>query len=318
MTIDLHQIESLERSVDTAPLVLRRDAALEILRLARLGLNADAHIARAQSETSRADRERTLRVAAEARVATVEEANTIISAKCEELRTRLSSAEEVAAHAETAARLERALDEMVAIEMYLVEAGIESPDAMTPAGADAPNRILGMVQDLHDAQSRDVVAQKVRAERAEDALKERREEIRKLVARVDRAVEMFGAERERAEANERRVKAVEIDRDAWRIEATGTNHFVAAEFTNERLRQVVDEGWSNAHDDEHESGELARAAAAYAARAISLWPFEGEPKFKDRRRDLIRAGALLLAEVARIDRAAFRAAKREATGGNDV
>lgn len=47
-----------------------------------------------------------------------------------------------------AARVDALLDEQVAIEQRIVDAGIESPDALTPAGTDVPNRILGMVEDL--------------------------------------------------------------------------------------------------------------------------------------------------------------------------
>lgn len=35
--------------------------------------------------------------------------------------------------------------------------------------------------------------------------------------------------------------------------------------TAERLRQVAVEGWTPEHDDEHKRGELANAAACYAA-----------------------------------------------------
>jgi hypothetical protein len=69
---------------------------------------------------------------------------------------------------------------------------------------------------------------------------------------------------------------------------------------------MVDEGWSFEHDDEHNAGELAACAACYASGMAALWPFDGEPKFKERRRDLVRAGALLMAEIGRIDRAAAR------------
>lgn len=80
----------------------------------------------------------------------------------------------------------------------------------------------------------------------------------------------------------------------------------------ERHRQAFEEGYSEQHDDEHVNGELALAAMAYAcpehvyqwlqANDIRLWPFEGEPKFKDRRRDLERAAAFLIAEIERLDR----------------
>lgn len=89
----------------------------------------------------------------------------------------------------------------------------------------------------------------------------------------------------------------------------------------ERRRHTEREGWTPEHDDEHADGQLAAAAAAYA-RAASMqgrgfwdvepafWPWDsswwkpGPP-----RRMLEKAGALILAEVERIDRAEARAAE---------
>ena len=86
----------------------------------------------------------------------------------------------------------------------------------------------------------------------------------------------------------------------------------------ERRRQVEAEGWTPEHDDDHDRGELAHAAACYALRSWALhtdmtkegvtmfaylWPFTREWwKPKDRRRNLIIAGALILAEIERLDR----------------
>ena len=88
----------------------------------------------------------------------------------------------------------------------------------------------------------------------------------------------------------------------------------------ERARQVSVEGWTPEHDDCHRGGALALAAACYARHA-GLSDFQRETiviqgitpphwpwalnwwKPKDRRRDLIRAGALIVAELERLDRA---------------
>lgn len=80
----------------------------------------------------------------------------------------------------------------------------------------------------------------------------------------------------------------------------------------ERRRQVENEGWSEAHDDKHSPGDLAAAAGCYALFADSfpdagnpppLWPWTPEWwKPKEYRRDLVRATALLLAEIERVDR----------------
>jgi hypothetical protein len=77
----------------------------------------------------------------------------------------------------------------------------------------------------------------------------------------------------------------------------------------ERQRQLLKEGWTENHDDEHSVGELAMAGASYAIadnlpnRAQEIWPW-GMNWWKptDRRRNLVKAGALILAEIERLDR----------------
>jgi len=69
----------------------------------------------------------------------------------------------------------------------------------------------------------------------------------------------------------------------------------------ERKRQVEVEGWNPRHDlREHCSGELAQAAACYATGRSEWWPWCDEDyKPKDRLSDLVRAGALIAAEIDR-------------------
>jgi len=84
----------------------------------------------------------------------------------------------------------------------------------------------------------------------------------------------------------------------------------------ERERQKSVEGWTEAHDEGHDTYQLARVAAAYALNAgypkshavpPLFWPWEQDWwKPKDRRRDLVRAGALIIAEIERLDRAALK------------
>jgi hypothetical protein len=89
----------------------------------------------------------------------------------------------------------------------------------------------------------------------------------------------------------------------------------------ERQRQISAEEWTPQHDDmEHDDGCLSRAAACYALqdhgfpvlwpgiidkfRFNSLWPWDVQWwKPKDERRNLVRAGALILAAIERMDRA---------------
>lgn len=112
----------------------------------------------------------------------------------------------------------------------------------------------------------------------------------------------------------------------------------ATDVLAERRRQVEAEGWTAAHDDGHAGGDLAAAAACYAwsggrddviertriRDALNdrfgsdiglpikrMWPWDSiwwKPK-ADPRADLVKAGALILAEIERRDRAAL------ATGG---
>ena len=91
----------------------------------------------------------------------------------------------------------------------------------------------------------------------------------------------------------------------------------------ERQQQMEAERWTPEHDDDHDTGEIAQAAACYASpqpiyvketdyeegmtgcvRFDGAWPWADQWwKPKDRRRDLVRAGALILAEIERLDRA---------------
>ena len=94
-------------------------------------------------------------------------------------------------------------------------------------------------------------------------------------------------------------------------------------FSDERQRQITEEGWTPEHDDEHANGELADAAACYAFGGYSLatiidydenntpifgrglYPWD-KSYFKhkhDHKRQLIIAGALLIAELERLERA---------------
>lgn len=107
---------------------------------------------------------------------------------------------------------------------------------------------------------------------------------------------------------------------------------VIEEIAAKRQRQIDHHGYSSAHDDEHSAGEIAMAAACYAAPALIFikderanatiygdpWPWDQQydkrpfvgnmlrdpAKTADRvRRDLlVTAGALIVAEIERLDR----------------
>jgi hypothetical protein len=109
------------------------------------------------------------------------------------------------------------------------------------------------------------------------------------------------------------------------------------EVVEERYRQQDVEGWTPEHDDSHGDGSMAQAAAVYcvcdegppkpgvASQLYqqrrydfnilnAIWPRGWQFWPKDRRRNLVRAGALILAEIERLDRAAAKSAIPQAKG----
>lgn len=81
----------------------------------------------------------------------------------------------------------------------------------------------------------------------------------------------------------------------------------------ERQRQISAEGWTPEHDDEYRHHELAKAAACYAMAgtphhiANAHWPWRADWwKPRDARRNRVKAAALLLADIERMDRAASK------------
>ena len=102
--------------------------------------------------------------------------------------------------------------------------------------------------------------------------------------------------------------------------------FVIKDVINERQRQINQEFYSTENDDEYKQNELLRAAVCYAENVVrrgwvfdsnfgpdvyqeeevpDLWPWDIDFwKPKNPRRDLVRAAALLIAEIERIDRSA--------------
>ena len=94
----------------------------------------------------------------------------------------------------------------------------------------------------------------------------------------------------------------------------------------ERERQKTAEGWTPEHDDQHVNAELARAAACYAMTASygrftppKIWPWEAHwwKPSQSQRGDLIKAGALILAEIERLDRADAPSTSPTAGDGHD-
>lgn len=98
------------------------------------------------------------------------------------------------------------------------------------------------------------------------------------------------------------------------------HELIIREIARERERQMTVEGYTPAHDDQHGNAELGRAAAYYAAHAAAftyrdgpdhdllmainrLWPWDpGRRKPSHPRHNLMRAAALIVAEIERLDR----------------
>lgn len=131
---------------------------------------------------------------------------------------------------------------------------------------------------------------------------------------VNRAIKVF------ADIAKGETKQTELECQALNKRSSDASNEVLAE----RMRQISCEGWSAERDDKYKSGELAGAAACYAqhvnerswiigtyiedyyasAAAPDGWPWDDAWwKPTTPRRDLIKAGALILAEMERLDRA---------------
>lgn len=113
---------------------------------------------------------------------------------------------------------------------------------------------------------------------------------------------------------------------AWQAAKTQAvqEGFAIKDVINERQRQINQEFYSTENDDEYEQNELLRAAVCYAENVVrrgwvfdsnfgpdvyqeeevpDLWPWDLDFwKPKNPRRDLVRAAALIIAEIERIDR----------------
>lgn len=85
----------------------------------------------------------------------------------------------------------------------------------------------------------------------------------------------------------------------------------------ERERQIHQEGWGASHDSEHTGEELATAGALYAMPAkfrqldnsfvgVPIrWPWQRiwwKPSPENRVKELVKAGALIAAEIDRIQK----------------
>ncbi|HIE7791004.1 TPA: hypothetical protein ACXPJO_004874 [Klebsiella pneumoniae] len=138
------------------------------------------------------------------------------------------------------------------------------------------------------------------------------------------AQESFERQQRISELLEGKVGNALLERENHHVEVVGklldriselesrTVTAAAADVLAERQRQVTAEGWTAERDDGYQNSELADAAACYAIHAHNQgfstpahWPWSQDWwKQTSPRRDLVKAGALILAEIERLDRAA--------------
>jgi len=76
---------------------------------------------------------------------------------------------------------------------------------------------------------------------------------------------------------------------------------------NERFSQKEDHGYTDEHDDQYKDGELAYAACCSIDAVVRYkWPWGDRPSKADgqsRIKQLVVAGALIVAEIERLQRA---------------
>lgn len=124
------------------------------------------------------------------------------------------------------------------------------------------------------------------------------------------------------DANDNHIASFPTEKQARRFLLRHGVSLALYDIHRERLRQVTEEGFSAERDDKHKNAELASAAASYCASAARptlyqrkpdcafavppLWPrtwnLQKWWKPKNPRADLVKAGALIAAEIDRLDR----------------
>jgi hypothetical protein len=130
-------------------------------------------------------------------------------------------------------------------------------------------------------------------------------------------------------ASQAQVRELQKDKDRFLESCASRGVKLIAQ---ERIRHISEEGWTPAHDDSHSHEEMALAAATYAvpeyvrqttlAKTFSymepkrilryLWPWDmkwWKPTPHNRERELVKAGALIAAEIDRLQRDAATSAR---------
>ena len=174
--------------------------------------------------------------------------------------------------------------------LLIVAARMARRELFTPLHyvSELPQKVVSM-RNLREA-----------LERSEETLQR---EVCKIVDGHDRMAKKIKEAEEKLQAAEKRIAELEV--------LIAFNPALL-DVIAERQRQRAIEGWTSEHDDAYQNSELADAAACYALHAHNQgfstpahWPWSPDWwKQSGARRDLVKAGALILAEIERLDRAA--------------
>ena len=181
------------------------------------------------------------------------------------------------------------------------DAAVEADIRFTAAAS--PTVVLALIERLREA---DAVRQ-ITSEQKRQNWERLQAEIAAGRVHADADVEQKWAERERDQNCPACGGSGHVD------DATSS---AAMDVLAERRRQIEVKGWTPEHDDSHNHGELAHAAGVLALAdiklflrgAIEYWPWDAPSMEADIigtscRTRLIKAAALLLAEIERLDRA---------------
>jgi hypothetical protein len=133
------------------------------------------------------------------------------------------------------------------------------------------------------------------------------EQIEKLEEMLDECEQTAVVYEIRAESSNKFRARVTALRAAIALAEERQEMGVVAEVAAERAKQKR-KGFTSEHDDFHDKGELVVSAGAYLSAhssIISYWPWsKHEFRSEGKRKDLLKAAALIVAEIERMDRAA--------------
>lgn len=211
-------------------------------------------------------------------------------------------------------------DRIVGALRYKAELYDEVWALVTGKGYMNVTTAISVLESERDAALARAAELELKLDKSDYAYDNDRIHMRGLAARAIARAKVFDDGSDGADAESVR-SVVAILRELLAVGPAQAQHSVPRAWLDvqaERRRQITAEGWTPEHDDEHADGQMARAAACYAlagssapsdgtaALLVSLaWPWDEQWwKPSTARRDMVKACALGLAEIERLDRAA--------------